>query len=68
MTEVLSVKVDKAVEKFRQDEISVWKGAAMAELSLRQFIETLDERRVDWVGISMKELEAEIQAIEKETH
>ena len=61
-------KVNKAVEMFRQGKLSLWRGATMAGLSLREYIEILDDRRIDWVGISGKDLEAEVRAIEKETH
>lgn len=59
-------KLNKAVDMFREGKLSLWKGSVMAGLSLRQFIEILDDRRVDWVGISAKDLEAEIRAIDKE--
>lgn len=61
-------KVNKAVEMFRTRKVSVWRAAAMAGVSLREFIEILDERKVDWVGINPEDLQAEIVAIEKETH
>jgi hypothetical protein len=37
-----------------------------AGLSLREFIEVLDESKVDWVGVSLGDLEAEVRAIGKE--
>jgi predicted HTH domain antitoxin len=61
-------KVNKAVENFRRGKLSLWRGAATAGVSLREFTEILDERKVAWVGISARDLEAEAKAIEKETH
>jgi predicted HTH domain antitoxin len=59
-------KVNKAIEIFRQDKVSIWKASEMAGLSLREFIELLDERRVEWVGVSSGDLEREVRAITKE--
>ncbi len=60
-------KVNKAIEMFRRGKVSLWRGAASAGVSLREFIEILDERKVAWVGVSALELESEAKAIEKET-
>ena len=60
-------KVNKAVEMFRRGKISLWKGSSMAGISLREFLEILDERRVDWVDVAAEEVEAEVSAIKKET-
>jgi predicted HTH domain antitoxin len=60
-------KVNKAVEVFRNGKVSVWRAASMADVSLREFIGILDERRVDWVGVSTEDLEDEVMAIKKET-
>ena len=59
-------KINKAVDMFRQGRLSLWRGAAMAGVSLREFIETLNERKVDWVGVSAEDIETEVKAIEKE--
>jgi predicted HTH domain antitoxin len=61
-------KVNKAVENFRRGKQSLWRGAATAGVSLREFTEILDERKVAWVGVSAQDLEAEVKTIEKETH
>ena len=61
-------KVNKAVEMLRLGKLSIWRGAVAAGVSLREFIEILDERKVNWVGISTRDLEAEARAIEKEAH
>jgi predicted HTH domain antitoxin len=61
-------KVNKAVEMFRRGKLSLWKGAATAGVSLREFIEILDERKVAWVGVSLQDLDAEVKAIEKEMY
>ena len=60
-------KVNKAIENFRRGKLSLWRGAATAGVSLREFTEILDERKVAWVGVSARELEAEVKAIEEET-
>ncbi len=60
-------KTDKAVELFGEGRLSLWKAADMAGMSLREFIEVLNERKVVWVGIKTEELEAEVRAIMKET-
>ena len=59
-------KVNKAVEMFRGGKLSLWKGADTAGISLREFTEVLDDRRVAWVGVSARDLEAEVKAIENE--
>jgi predicted HTH domain antitoxin len=61
-------RVNKAVEMFRRGKLSLWRGAATAGVSLREFIEILDERKVAWVGVSARDLEAEAKAIENEVH
>ncbi len=61
-------KINKAVEMFRRGKISLWKGATAADISLREFVEILEDRRVDWIGVTPEELEAEVRAIKKETH
>jgi predicted HTH domain antitoxin len=60
-------KVNKAVEMFGRGKLSLWRGAATAGVSLREFTEILDERRVAWVGVSGRDIEAEVKAIERET-
>jgi predicted HTH domain antitoxin len=60
-------KVNRAVEIFGQGKVSVWKASAMADLSLREFIELLNGRRLDWVGIIPEDLESEVRSIAKET-
>ena len=60
-------KVNKAVEMFRKGKFSIWRAAAKAGVSLREFIEIVDERKVNWVGVSVEDLEAEVMAIEKES-
>lgn len=59
-------KVNKAVEMFRRGKLSLWRGAVTAGVSLREFTEILDERKVAWVGVSAPDLEAEVKAIENE--
>lgn len=60
-------KMDKAVELFRAGRLSLWKAAELAGVSLREFLEVLNDRKVAWVGIKPEELDAEVQAIMKET-
>ncbi len=59
-------KVNKGVELFRRDKLSLWRAATTAGVSLREFTEILDERKVSWVGVSVRDLEAETKAIKKE--
>jgi len=59
-------RINKAVETFRQAKLSAWKSSEIAGLSLREFFEILNERKVDWVGVSRSDLEAEVRAIGKE--
>jgi predicted HTH domain antitoxin len=59
-------KVNIAIKTFRQGKVSLWKASVKAGLSLREFIEVLDESKVDWVGVSLGDLEAEVRAIGKE--
>ncbi len=59
-------KMDKAVELFKDGRVSVWRAAHIAGVSLREFIDVLNGRRVVWVGIEPEELEAEARAIMKE--
>lgn len=61
-------KINKAVENFRRGKISLWRGANMAGVSLQEFMEILDERRVDWVGVAAEEVEAEISAFKETTN
>lgn len=59
-------KVDKAVEMFRAGRLSLWRASLSAGVSLREFIDVLNERKVVWVGMGTAELEAEVEAIMKE--
>lgn len=61
-------RMNKAIETFRRGKVSLWRGATMADVSLREFLEILSERKVDTIGVSPEELEAEVRAIKKETH
>lgn len=58
-------KLNKGVDMFRQGKVSLWKGASIAGVSLREFVEILNEKKIDWVGISPEEVEAEVRAIKK---
>ncbi len=56
-------RLEKAVHSVLAEKASVWRAAQMAGLSLREFLATLQERRIDWVRISPAELEEELKRI-----
>jgi predicted HTH domain antitoxin len=60
-------KVDRAVEKFREGKLSLWKSSLEAGVSLREFMELLDEKKVSVVGVTTAELEKEVEALASET-
>lgn len=61
-------KVDKAVERFQAGKVSLWRASLTAGLSLREFMDVLDERKVVTVGATPAELEREIESLNSEDH
>ena len=59
-------RVERGVELFQAGKASLWKGASEAGLSLREFMEVLDERKVVTVGMTPAELEKELRAMDEE--
>ena len=55
--------VDRAVGLFQKGRVSLWKASQGAGLSLREFMEVLEERRVQTVGATASELEREAEAL-----
>lgn len=60
-------KIDRAVDLFVGRKVSLWKAADEAGVSLREFVDILNERKIVWVGVKPEELEEEAQAIMKES-
>ena len=56
-------KVRRAVETFQAGKASLWKASSESGLSLREFMEVLERRRVVTVGITPAELERELDAM-----
>ena len=56
-------KVDRGVERFQKGKASLWKASKEAELSLREFMGVLEERRVPTIGVTAAELEREVEAL-----
>jgi len=59
-------KIERAIKSFSKGKISLWKAAETAGVSLREFIDILNDRKISWVRIKPEELEAEVQAMLKE--
>lgn len=59
-------KIDRALKSFSEGRLSLWKAADMADVSLREFIDILNERKISWVRIKPEELEAEVNAMLRE--
>ncbi len=59
-------KIEKALEKLRNGEVTLWKAAELAGVSLYEMIEIVKEKKVDYIHISPEELEEEIGFGEKE--
>lgn len=56
-------KLERAVQAVIDEKASVWKASEMAGVSLREFLDALQERKIDWVGIHTSELEEEMNRI-----
>ena len=56
-------KVDRAVDRFQNRKVSLWKASQEAGLSLRELMEVLEERKVPTVGVTAAELEKEVEAL-----
>jgi len=59
-------RIERSIKSFSEGRISIWKAADTARVSLREFIDILNERRITWVKIKPEELEAEVKAMLKE--
>jgi len=58
-------RVERAVGLVIAGKVSVWKASEVAGTSLREFLEVLSERKIPWVKIPPRELEAETLQIKK---
>lgn len=59
-------RVDRAVQRFGAGKVSLWKASAEAGISLREFMRTLEERKLTTVGIDPDELRKEVDALASE--
>ena len=59
-------KMDRSIKLYSEGKVSLWKSAQMADLSLREFMDILNERKNISVRIKPEELEEEIHAMLKE--
>lgn len=59
-------KIDRSVKSFSEGRLSLWKAAEIGGVSLREFINILNDRKISWVRIKPEELEAEVRAMLKE--
>jgi predicted HTH domain antitoxin len=59
-------KIEKALERLRNGEVTLWKAAEMAGVSLYEMIEIVREKKIDYIHISPEELEEEMEFGEKE--
>lgn len=58
-------RIERSVKSFAEGRLSIWKAADTAGVSLREFIDILNERRITWVKIKPEELEAEVKAMKE---
>ena len=56
-------KVDRAAERFQRGKVSLWKASQESGLSLREFMDVLEERKAPTVGVTVAELEKEVEAL-----
>lgn len=54
--------LEKALEKFRKNEVTTWKAAKIAGVSLSEFLDILAERRMDF-HYGMKELQEDFEGL-----
>ena len=59
-------RIERAIKSFSEGRLSIWKAADTAGVTLREFIDILNERRITWVKIKPEELEAEVKAMLRE--
>ena len=57
-------KIENAVEKIREQKMSVGKAAEECELSLWEMLDLLKQKNIDWTGYSQKDLEKELALLE----
>jgi len=58
-------KIDKAVQLILSGKVSVWRAAELADISLREMLDILNERRIIWVKITPEEFEREVEQMRK---
>jgi len=58
-------RLEKAIGLVMSGKVSVWKASEIADMSLREFLEVLDRRKIPWVKFSPEDLEKEIRRIKR---
>ncbi len=57
--------IEKAIQLVLSGKVSVWKASQIAQVSLREFLDILHERKISWIKISPEEIERELKWITK---
>jgi len=58
-------KIDKAVQLVVSGKVSVWRASELADISLREMLDVLNERTITWVKITPEEFEREVDQMKK---
>jgi len=58
-------KIDKAVQLVVSGKVSVWRASELADISLREMLDVLNERTITWVKITPEEFEREVDRMKK---
>jgi predicted HTH domain antitoxin len=58
-------RLEKAIGLVISGKASVWKASEIAGVSLREFLEVLNGRKIPWVKFSPEDLEKEIRRIKR---
>ncbi|MBO3840940.1 MAG: UPF0175 family protein [Candidatus Brockarchaeota archaeon] len=59
-------RMEKAIGLVVAGKASVWKASEIAGVSLREFLEVLNGRKIPWVKVSPEDLEEEIRRVKRE--
>ncbi len=59
-------KADRSIKLFSEGRVSLWKAAEIGGVSLREFVDILNDRKISWIRIKPEEIEAEVHAMLKE--
>ncbi|MEM2374369.1 MAG: UPF0175 family protein [Thermoproteota archaeon] len=58
-------RLEKAIGLVLNGKASVWRASEIAGLSLREFLEVLNGRKIPWVRIPPEDLEEEIRRVKR---